>query len=109
MYFRLTYTRHVDRVIVSEVIFLISPLLNPSLFHTILLFRFDEEGKGLGIEEKFEVHDTQLGYVQGYKDRDTYDFKMLGVTREKSGLNLTSSKLSPQLLRRPISSGSNRS
>ena len=36
--------------------------------------RFDESGKGKGIEGREYVADTS-GYVTGYKDKDTYDKK----------------------------------
>lgn len=34
--------------------------------------RFDAGGKGKGIEGRFDV-DSNDGYVQGYKEKDTYD------------------------------------
>ncbi|CAK8673962.1 unnamed protein product [Clavelina lepadiformis] len=70
---------------------------------------FDEQGRGLGIEDKFEVHDSQLGYVMGYRDRDTYDQKMLGRPRSRSGSITSSNKQSASnspLLLRPNSSSS---
>lgn len=36
--------------------------------------RFDESGKGRGIEGREDVSDKS-GYVQGYKEKDTYDKK----------------------------------
>ena len=37
--------------------------------------RFDESGKGKGIAGREEV-DAKDGYVQGYKERGTYDEKV---------------------------------
>lgn len=34
--------------------------------------RFDEDGKGKGLEGREEVHDNK-GYVQAYKGKDTFD------------------------------------
>ena len=34
--------------------------------------RFDEEGKGRGVAGRKEVYD-HAGYVQGYKEQDSYD------------------------------------
>uniref|UniRef100_A0A1B6JCI0 TPPP family protein n=1 Tax=Homalodisca liturata TaxID=320908 RepID=A0A1B6JCI0_9HEMI len=36
--------------------------------------RFDEEGKGRGIAGREDIKDDS-GYVQGYKEKDTYDAK----------------------------------
>lgn len=36
--------------------------------------RFDESGKGRGIEGREDVNDNS-GYVTGYKEKDTYDKK----------------------------------
>lgn len=36
--------------------------------------RFDESGKGKGIAGRESVHENaEAGYVQGYKEKDTYD------------------------------------
>lgn len=34
--------------------------------------RFDESGKGMGMEGRKNLADT-AGYVSGYKNKDTYD------------------------------------
>ncbi len=36
--------------------------------------RFDASGKGKGLEGRADVADNS-GYVQGYKEKDTYDKK----------------------------------
>lgn len=36
--------------------------------------RFDESGKGKGVEGRYDTT-PEDGYVQGYKEKDTYDKK----------------------------------
>ncbi|XP_039269969.2 uncharacterized protein LOC120344723 [Styela clava] len=76
--------------------------------------RFDEEGRGLGVEDLQSYDPTEHGYVQGYKDKDTYDLKLSRpssrsslrpVSREASNLSQRSnSRLSPQSRRRNLDS-----
>jgi len=71
------------------------------------LVRFDEEGRGLGIEDKFELIDQQFGYVHGYKGKDQYDQKMAASrSRPGSAVSMTGRPLSSSSLVRPLSSSS---
>ncbi|XP_078494081.1 uncharacterized protein LOC144749578 [Ciona intestinalis] len=62
--------------------------------------RFDEEGRGLGVDDKFDVPDTMMGYVNGYTGRNQYDLKMQSSSiRPRTSSNGSTTK-------RPVSSSS---
>lgn len=65
----------------------------------VVSYRFDEEGHGLGVEDKFSLDPSDMGYVQGYKETNTYDLKvsrpssrssLRPISRETSNLSRTS-------------------